>query len=113
MLALIAQGCDELQPVFLAYARWFKGKHQLVWSAGLRSLLLGNPNEQSDIELAEEIEEDIVILGKLSREQWAVVLRNDARGRLLEVARTGDWQSVVDFLFQVEYVGGPAPPITR
>jgi hypothetical protein len=110
MLALIAQGCDELQPVYLAYARWFKGKHQLVWSAGLRSLLLEHPDEQSDLELAEEIEEDVVVLGKLSREQWAVVLRNDARGKLLEVARSGEWQCVVNFLIRIDAMGGPAPP---
>ena len=111
MLALIAQGCDELKPVFLEYARWFKGKHQLVWSAGLRSLLLENPDEKTDIELAEEIEEDVVVLGKLSREQWFVILHNDARGKILEVARTGDWQCVLDFLYHMGAVGGPAPPL--
>lgn len=111
MLALIAQGCDELQPVFLEYARWYKGKHQLVWSAGLRSLLLANSDEKSDIELAEEIEDDVVILGKLSREQWTMVLLNDARGKLLEVARSGDWQCVVDFLLHIGVGGGPAPPL--
>lgn len=111
MLALIAQGCDELQPIFLEYARWFKGKHQLVWSAGLRSLLLGNPDEKSDIELAEAIEEDAIVLGKLSRQQWTIVLRNDARGKLLEVARSGDWQCVMSFLMCIDALAGPAPPL--
>jgi len=111
MLALIAQGCNELKSVFLEYARWFEGKHQLVWSAGLRSILLESPDEKPDVELAEEIEEDVVVLGKLSREQWAVVLRNDARGKLLEAARSGDWQNVVNFLFHIGAVGGPAPPL--
>lgn len=110
MLTLIAQGCDELKPVFLEYARWFKGKHQLVWSAGLRALLLESPDEQSDIDLAQEIEEDAVVLGTLSNEQWAVVLSNDARGKLLEVARSGDWQTVVQFLAFISTTSGPAPP---
>ncbi|HEU0000414.1 MAG TPA: hypothetical protein VFQ36_05925 [Ktedonobacteraceae bacterium] len=111
MLSLIAQGCDELKPVFLEYACWFKGKHQLVWSAGLRSLLLENSDEKPDIELAEEIEEDVIVLGKLSREQWSVILRNDVRGKLLEMARSGDWQCVVNFLSRIGAVGGPAPPL--
>ena len=34
MLWLISLGCHELKPVFKEYAQWFKGKHQLVWSAG-------------------------------------------------------------------------------
>ena len=60
---------------------------------------------------AEEVEEDVVVLGKLDREQWAVVLRNDARGKLLEVARSGDWQTVVNFLIRLAALDGPAPPL--
>ena len=41
MLELISLGYDELEPIFREYALWFKGKHQLVWSAGLRSQFLG------------------------------------------------------------------------
>jgi hypothetical protein len=63
MLLLISQGCQELKPVFKEYAQWFKGKHQLVWSAGLRSLLLGNNEEKTDEELAQEEENDVVLLG--------------------------------------------------
>jgi hypothetical protein len=97
--------------LFNYYARWFKGKHQLVWSAGLRALLLKCPDEQSDLELAQEIEEDAVVLGTLSHEQWTVVLRNDARGQLLEVARSGDWQVVIKFLSLISAACGPVPPL--
>lgn len=51
MLWHISKGCEELKPVFIEYARWFKGKHQLVWSANLRSLLLGDAEEKSDLQM--------------------------------------------------------------
>lgn len=98
MLALIAQGCNELKPFFIEYARCFKGKHQLVWSAKLRSQLQVNEPEKTDPQLADEPEEQTVLLGSLTREQWKCILIKDARGHLLEVARSGDWEQVIVFL---------------
>src|SRR6266849_327984 len=71
MLELISLGHDELKPIFTEYATWFKGKHQLVWSAGLRSRLLENTMDKSDLEIAgeQEPEEEMVLLGQLSRRQ--------------------------------------------
>jgi hypothetical protein len=84
MLHLIAQGRSELKPVFKQYAQCFKGKHQLVWSSGLRALLLNQVEEKSDVEIAQEPEqEEKVLLGQLDREQWKLVLANEARGKLL------------------------------
>ncbi len=113
MLWLISQGYDELKPIFREYAQWFKGKHQLVWSAGLRSLLLNSEEEKTDLELAQEPEkpeEEQVLLGQLNREQWSKVLANDARGKLLEIARTGEWQRVITFLSDISADCGPSPP---
>ena len=98
LLAHIYQGEEELVPLFQEYARWFKGHKQLSWSKGLRKRLLGTEEEKSDEELVQEQQEDAVLLGRLTRAQWRVVLANDARGELLEVARSGDWQQVVAFL---------------
>jgi len=101
LLAHIYQGEEELAPLFQAYARWFKGHKQLSWSKGLRKRLLGNEQEKTDEELANEQQEDAVLLGRLSRAQWRVVLANDARGELLEVARSGDWEQVQAFLTDI------------
>ena len=111
MLLLISQGCHELKPVFKEYAQWFKGKHQLVWSAGLRVLLLGNNEERADEELAQEEENDVVLLGQLTATQWSVILAYDARGRLLEIARSGDWQEVLAFLTSIGSSYGLSPPL--
>lgn len=111
ILQCIAEGHDELKPVFLEYAQWFKGKHQLVWSAGLRSLLLTNDGEKSDIELAQESEDEVILLGQLDFHQWSIVLRKDARGQLLEVASSGDWLQVEDFLKTIGAYGTSPPSL--
>lgn len=98
LLYQVYQGHEEVIPVFQEYATWFKGKHQLTWSHGLRARLLGDEEEKTDEELAAEQREEAVLLGRLTRTQWRVVLANDARGHVLEVARSGDWQQVKAFL---------------
>jgi len=98
MLTLISQGYNELKPLFVEYARCFKGKHQLVWSAGLRSQLEMDEPEKSDLQLASEPEEKVVTLGCLTREQWSFILLKDIREHVLEIARSGDWNDVMIFL---------------
>jgi replication protein len=111
LLYHINQGNEELIPVFRDYARWFKGKHQLNWSSGLRALLLGSEEEQTDEQLAAAVMEEAVLLGLLTRAQWRVVLANDARGELLEVARSGEWELVKDFLVSIGCVLSTSDPI--
>jgi hypothetical protein len=101
VLYQVYQGKTELIPIFQEYATWFKGKHQLTWSSGLRKRLLGEEDEKTDEELAAELREEAVLLGLLTRSQWRVVLANDARGELLEVAHSGDWPLVKDFLIGI------------
>src|SRR5215469_12848415 len=101
LLAHIYQGEEDLAPLFQEYARWFKGHKQLSWSKGLRKRLLGTEEEKSDEELVQEQQEDAVLLGRLTRTQWRVVLANDARGELLEVAQSGEWQQVQAFLTDI------------
>jgi len=74
ILRLIVLGYNELKPVFREYAQWFKGKHQLVWSAGLRAQLLDDIQEQSNLELAQEPDEETILLGQLTQSQWQSIL---------------------------------------
>lgn len=90
---------DELSgALWRDYALAFKGKKQLVWSRGLRARLGLVEVEKSDEELAEEQEEIAILLAQLTLSQWRVVLGNDARGELLELAATGDVARVLSFL---------------
>lgn len=89
LLDRFADGDVEAGELWKMYAREFKGKRQLVWSAGLRELL-GLCKELSDEELAALEVEEALLLATLSRQTWRGVLGNDARGELLEVASKGD-----------------------
>lgn len=74
--------------LFREYSSAFHGKRQLVWSRGLRDRL-GLDAAPSDEEVAAAHEDDAYLLSKVTREQWRQVLRFDARGELVEIARHG------------------------
>ena len=76
----------------------FRGRHQLVWSDGLRARLLPELEEKSDEELANEHDEMAVLLATLTLSQWRAVVGNDARAELLSVAASGDRAQLVSFL---------------
>lgn len=93
LLRASREGDPEAGMLFVEYAKAYKGRKQLVWSRDLRQLFrLGD--ELSDEELAEEQREEAEVVGVLSLDEWSVVLANDARAELLEVARSGVWEDV-------------------
>jgi len=73
--------------LWVEYAETVKGKHQLVWSRGMRQMLKLQI-EQSDEEIAEKIPDDTYLLAELTRGQWYDVLRNDAVAEILLAAET-------------------------
>jgi hypothetical protein len=75
--------------LFMQYAVNFKGKSQLHWSKGLRSLLQMEV-EKTDDELAKSMDKDALLFAQLNRSQWRVILGNDARAELLNIAALGD-----------------------
>lgn len=90
--------CEDAQgrALFREFATCFKGKRQLVWSRGLRERF--DLGETTDAELAATPEADAYILSNLTRDDWRLVLRLDARGELLELASRGSWEPVSRFL---------------
>jgi replication protein len=90
-------GDNEAGALFCEFAKWFKGRRQLQYSDGLRSLL-GLDVELTDAELVERSEVNEWLLGNLTVEQWRSVRSNDGRGELLEVARSGSWSAVLRFV---------------
>jgi hypothetical protein len=80
------------------YALAFKGRKQLFWSKGLRALLGLVVEQKDDQEIVEAIVEDAVILAQLDLAAWRIVLANDARAELLDVASSGDAEKVRLFL---------------
>lgn len=100
LLADYLDGDQRAGLLWLQYAVVLKGQRQLVWTPGLRERLkLGQ--EKTDEELAVEQEEIAVVLSSLSVGAWRVVIANDARGELLEIAHSGDPAKVTAFLTQL------------
>lgn len=97
LLADYAGGDKQAGAIWKEYAVTFKGKRQLVWSKGLRAIL-GLGQEKTDEEIAKEEREDAILLAALPLKVWRVVLANDARGELLEIAHDGDADKVWNFL---------------
>jgi len=100
LLQAFNAGDDHAGEVWQEYAATFKGRHQLQWSRGLRELL-GLGRIESDLEIAARADEPAVLLAALTRAQWNVILGNDARGEVLEVASIGDVAELQKFLREI------------
>ena len=83
--------------LFIQYAMLFKGKSQLHWSKGLRSLLHLD-KEKTDEELAKEREKGASLWAQLTREQWRVIVGNDARAELVKLGNAGDADAFWSFV---------------
>lgn len=69
------------------YAIVLKGRHQLVWSRGMRDMLK-LAAEQTDDEIAEKLPQDTYLLAEITRGQWYDILAHDAQGIVLNAAET-------------------------
>jgi len=97
LLADSLDGDQDAGRLFVEFATYFKGKQQLRWSKGLKALM--GLADKTDEEIASEDREDADLFGRLTRQHWQVVLANDLRGELLQVAkRNGLWSDVEQFL---------------
>jgi hypothetical protein len=96
--SLVGQGQAGL--LFNDYARAVKGKSQIHWSRGLRAMV-GLSADKSDQQLVEEQEKTAVLLARIERHQWAVIIGNAARGELLKIAALGDAVKLQEFLIDL------------
>jgi hypothetical protein len=79
-------GDERFRAKFLEYDKAFRGRKQLVWSKGLRNLL-SIEAEKSDEEIVAGDDPESVLFAHITRAQWAVILRKEKRGELLEACR--------------------------
>lgn len=88
LLAAFDAGNRNAGALFQEYAEAFHGRRQLVWSPKLRERL-GLNDEQTDLDIATEDERrPAEIVAVLDLEDWAAVVRHEARGKLLDVAES-------------------------
>jgi hypothetical protein len=94
----------EAGELFVQYAAAFRGKNHITWSPGLREQLHQDadlpPTPATDYELATAQDDDADLLGVISCAQWKSILSSgpSVRGELLEVAQSGDWSQVIQFI---------------
>lgn len=74
--------CPEYGKLFQIYAMAFKGKRQLHWTRGLKSLL--GVDDKTDEELAEETEKEALQVRELAFEIWTLIAKYKQRGEFLE-----------------------------
>jgi hypothetical protein len=100
----LADGADkQAAALFKEFADTFKGKRQLYWSKGLKAMFA--IEEATDEELSTRVEEEAVLLGLLTIDQWRDVLKVDARATVLEIAARSGWHEVQRFLWFIEGAG--------
>lgn len=81
LLAQAAEGDKCAGKLFQEYSLAFKGRRQLVWSAGLKTLL--GIVDVSDEEVSQETVDGELLLS-MSRLEWQAVCYFDGRGQLLD-----------------------------
>lgn len=98
ILSQAADGNKASAKLFLEYSAVFKGRNQLVWSKGLKSLL--GIDEKSDEEIIETEVHTYLVLQSLSREEWKLLMRLDfdVRGEILKIASLNDPEQLKAFI---------------
>lgn len=93
------KGDEHAGSLFVEYAQAMKGRHQLSWARGLRDLL-GLGREAKDEDLAQEqVSKGDMLLALIDHQGWQVILKNNLRGALLEIAASGDVDLLGRWLF--------------
>lgn len=99
LLLEYGQGDQEAGRLFVEYAAAFKGRSQLQWSRGLRAKL--GLDEDTSEENDPENEIEWLTMAWLDADQWRVILRNDLRAQVLDLALKGDPVALAEWLAKV------------
>ena len=81
---------------FIEYLHATRGKAQLYWSRGLKSLV--GVVDKTDQELTEEQTEKAELIAFLEREMWSCVLRNGGRSTVLDIVEQHGFVGLRDWL---------------
>ena len=92
--AVLDGNAPEIAPepaaaLFRLYAHAFKGRHQLLWSKGLRSKLLPEQVELSDQDLVDRPDDErAALLSEISTAQWKAIRNARAQASILDAAES-------------------------
>lgn len=96
--AIVEDGDLEYEGKFREYAAAVKGKQQLVWSPGLKSMYA--VEDKSDEDIANEKIEEADLLGRLSWQEWRFIIQNELRVQLLEEIEKNGYEVAIMNLLQ-------------
>ena len=95
--AVLADATDkQAGALFVEFAQAFKGKRQLTWSPGLKARFA--VGETTDEELAAKTDDCALLLGRITLEEWRLVLKAEGRALVLQLAENGGWDAVERYL---------------
>lgn len=93
-----AYGDKRSKSLWKVYALTFKGSPQIRISPLVREMAGLKAKQASDATLAGGDTIDAVLFAKISFEDWRIVLRHAARGRILDIVQKGDVEEFLDYL---------------
>lgn len=82
----------EARRLWLDYAAAMKGKQQLRWTPGLKARFA--VPDLTDEELAAQVEEDAVLLARISLSDWHVIARHRLQASVLALAEAGGAEAI-------------------
>lgn len=94
---------------YFEYLEAMKGRRQLFWSPGLKSLC--GLDDVDDLEIAEQASDPADLLGNLVQDEWDFIRSKRAAARVLDAAEIGGWPLVQRFLKRLGY--SDPPPADR
>lgn len=99
LLSDYGNGDKKAGKLFIEYAIATKGRKQLFWSQGLRSLL--GIDEIEDSEACAEEEESDILLASIGIDDWRLILKSNTRAEILNIASIGDVSALWRFIGQL------------
>lgn len=89
---------SEAGRLWIEYAAAMFRQQHLVTSGKIRELLKLVGGDKTDVEIEQEETEIALLMGRISKRQWLIILGNDARGELTDVLAMGDADALISFL---------------
>jgi len=97
LLREFSEGNQASGEKFLEYVKIMRDRRQrsVYFGQGVKALC--GLNDTSDEELADKKEDSSDLLSTLSSDDWSVVIKNDHKSRILDIAETKGSQGLVDY----------------
>jgi len=94
---------------WLEYAAAMRGKSQLFWTRGLKDMV--GVKDRTDEELALEQDDRAIDLARLDKEQWRLVIRAQAKSKVLDAAENGGFTAIEKLIERLSLEAKRSPVI--